>query len=140
MEPSPEEIAVSRSVVAEHVLRTDGRRAFGDPSVYTAILGPGSVVPLRGDYVRASCDVYETMIPERATTAVERLLWRRGWLIRADVHAAVLAAHEAAVVAGTAGVPVPASLDVTGVDPRPPLDDDSIVVPPTGYVGAPAHG
>ncbi len=139
VEPPPGEISVPRSVVAEHVLRTDGIRAFGDPTNYTAILGPGAATPMGGDYVTASCDAYETMIPERATTSVERLLWRRGWKIRADVHARVMEAHAAAVAAGAVGVPQPASLDVDGVEPVPPMPGE-IVVPPTGYVGAPAHG
>lgn len=120
---APDSIVVSRTVLAEHVLATDGVVAFGDPGArYTAILSPGSATPLRGDYVQATCDVYEAMIPLRATSPVERLLWRRGWLIRRDVHESVLAAHAVAVAEGTAGTARPAALDPTLAQQAPPLD------------------
>jgi hypothetical protein len=105
----PSRIMVGRHVVAEHVYASDGPSFFGQASqIYSAILPPGTAVPLKGDYVRASADVFEVMIPPRAKTAVERLLWRAGWLVRRDVHEAVLAAHALTVAEGTVSQAPPA--------------------------------
>lgn len=86
-EEPPTQIKVSRSALADYLLRTDGYREFGRPAgVYEPVLSPGKTVPLRGDYVTADFDAWEELIPLRAKTPVTRLLFRRGWFVRRDVY------------------------------------------------------
>lgn len=130
-EEAPAQVLVARTVVPESYLPRAGFPAIGDGTLYHAVIPPGHAAPRSGDYVTASCEVRETMIPPNSRTPVERTLWGRGWLVDRAVHEAVLRYHAHAVATGTVGQADGAALvDVDApVAPLPGELPDVIAIP-----------
>lgn len=133
---APVPVIVSRAALADYLQRADGAQAnFGSwgtmSTALPAVLAPHQGIPVRGRYVRAEFDATEQMIPPRARTPVNRLLFRAGWHVREDVYAEILRQHRE----GTSFEAI-APAEVEPPMKNPEHVPDPAVVP----VGAPAQG
>lgn len=87
--PPPEAKQQLPTTVSAAIANSRSKILF-HPGEHPAIVQNAGYVPkalLDDLYVVADCDVTESVVPPRATTAVSKLLWTKGCLVRKDIYA-----------------------------------------------------
>lgn len=110
--PPPEEQQQLPATVSQAIANSRSKILF-HPGEHPAIVQNAGYVPkavLDDIYVVADCDVTESVVPPRATTAVSKLLWTKGSLVRKDIYAQWENIRDAAQAASEA----PSEEDKTG--------------------------
>lgn len=123
----PNHVVASRTLVSAHL------GASGPPNMTGGIFAPErplilearptGVLALPQDdadgYVVADCDASESYVPAGCYTPISRILWFKGYRIRADLYKAVMDEHAARTATGDALAAPPAELPL-GRDQLPP--------------------